>query len=139
MLKTAIAALIGALLYSAIAGAQEWVALRPPAAPGTGKPPQILIDVASIEILASGLRRATSKTNFLGDEDPGQFAPQTLRFAIWVITYDCAKQLTHSESSEIHMVGGKVLSGNRPSSKWYPVPSPAADPAFGYVCEWKGK
>jgi hypothetical protein len=137
--KTVIAALTGALLYSAMASAQEWVALRPPAAPGTGKPPQILIDVASIEILASGLRRATSKTNFLGDEDPGQFTPQTLRFAVWVITYDCAKQLTRPESSEIHMVDGKVRSDSRPSSKWYSALSPAADPAFEYVCEWKGK
>jgi hypothetical protein len=139
MLKTAIAALTGALLFSAIASAEDWVALRPPAVPGTGKPPQILLDVASIEILPSGLRRAKSKTDFLGDQDSGQFTPRTMRFAIWVNMYDCAKQLKHLESSELHMVDGTVRSDNRPSSEWYPALIPAADPVFGYVCQWKGK
>ena len=78
-------------------------------------------------------------TDFLGDQDPGQFTPRTMRFAIWVNMYDCAKQLKHLESSELHMVDGTVRSDNRPSSEWYPALIPAADPVFGYVCQWKGK
>jgi hypothetical protein len=82
---------------------------------------------------------AVSADGFLGDQDPGQFTPRTMRFAIWVNTYDCAKQLRHPELSELHIVDGTIRSDNRPSSKWYPALIPAADPVFGYVCEWKGE
>jgi hypothetical protein len=98
--------------------------------------------VDSIEILETGIRVARSKTDFLGRRlGLGQFGPHSLSFAIWVNSYDCAKQIEHLDSMEIHVVDGSIHSSNFSRDlKWFPAEkNPAADPAFGFVCEWKPK
>jgi hypothetical protein len=127
------------VLLSTAASAGEWVVLRKPSDPGQVGTPVILVDTTSIEILDNGIRRARHKTDFLGRRlEVEKFDPTVVSFMIFVTSYDCEKQMTHSESMESHQVDGSVhgldLSKN---PKWYPAPqNRAADPTIDFVCGW---
>lgn len=127
------------IFLSNAAHGDEWIALRPQ--PKTSPDaPQIFIDPTSIEILASGVRRAKSKTDFaLAARAPlDNYPPGAVSFMIFINSYDCEKGLVHPESHEAHLLDGTVLpSDDSQFPKWYPR-NDAADPAFAFVCDWQG-
>jgi hypothetical protein len=132
---------LGIVLLSSAAVAEEWVVLRRSPETGESWPAGILVDVTSIEILDTGLRRARVKADFLSRrlafED---FGTGVLSFDITTVTYDCDKQMMHEESIEEHFTGGRpMLVLDLSKQKWYPVPLThrAAIPAFDFVCGWK--
>jgi len=130
------------LLISNAASAEEWVFVRKPSDPGQAGTPAILVDSTSIEILATGIRRARSKTDFLAPRaNVEKFGPRTVVFIIWVNSYDCEKQMTHEDSLESHLIDGSALAHDFPKdTRWYPAPAnPAADPTIDFVCGWKPK
>jgi hypothetical protein len=128
------------VLLSVAAGAQEWVVVRKPSDPGQAGLPSILVDLTSIAILDDGIRRATSKIDFLADgrqHDPS--GPTIISFIIVVKSYDCVKRMRHEESTETHNSDGFVHAIDLSHfPKWYPAPEiSAADPTFDFVCGWK--
>jgi hypothetical protein len=129
------------VLISNAVSADEWVTLRKPPEPGESAPAGILVDAASIEILATGIRRARVKFNFLGRRSDLEKSPNIVSFMIIVRSYDCEKQMTHDESMETHHTDDSVHSLDLSKSpKWYPAPpNRAADPTIDFVCGWKPK
>jgi hypothetical protein len=129
------------LLASSAARAEEWVVLRKP--PETGESPAgILVDSASIEILASGIRRATVKVDFLSRRVRSEeFGPTVLSFTIWVVSYDGEKQTLHDDSVDLHRIDGSVQGFDYSrEAKWRHVPeNRAVDVTFDFVCGWKPK
>jgi hypothetical protein len=129
------------LLLSSAASAEEWVVVRRPPETGESAPAGILVDIASIEILNTGLRRARVKVDFLSRRLAFEtFGPTVLNFNITSKTYDCDKQMDHEESIEEHWINGSVKSElDLSKQKWYPVPLShrAAIPDFDFVCGWK--
>jgi hypothetical protein len=128
------------MLASSAANAQQWIVLRGTPAAGESAPAGILIDAASVEILSTGIRRATSKVDFLSRRLQTEYPPPTaLSYMIVRKLYDCAKQLRHEDSYEFHLTDGSVNTIDRSSDpKWYPFPSNlAADPTIDFVCKWK--
>jgi len=120
-------------LVTCAARADDWLLLRPH---GAGNLPAILIDTSSIVVLDSGLRRATTKTDFLGSAHSENVAPNVLVSVRWIHTYDCAKRLIHEESNLATLGDGRLSrTDNSKNPKWYPRPNnPAAAPAFDFVC-----
>ncbi len=129
------------VLLSTAASAEEWVVVRKPSDPGQAGTPVILVDAASIEIPANGIRRARHKTDFLAGRTMQNIGPNALSFMLFVTSYDCKKQMTHPESVESHQVDGSVHSMDLSQKpKWYPAPEiKAADPTVDFVCGWKPK
>lgn len=128
------------LLISNAVSAEEWVTLRKPPEPGESAPAGILVDTASIEIVATGIRRARVKSDFLGHRtDLSTTLPNIVSFMILVRSYDCEKQITRDESMEVHHTDGSVHSADLSKNpKWYPAPpNRAVDPTIDFVCEWK--
>jgi hypothetical protein len=128
------------LLLSSAASAEEWVVIRRPPETGESAPAGILVDIASIEILNTGLRRARVKVDFLSRRLAFEtFGPTVLNFNITRKTYDCDKQMDHEESIEEHWINGSVSVLDLSKQKWYPVPLShrAAIPDFDFVCGWK--
>jgi hypothetical protein len=129
------------LLISNAVSAEAWVTLRRPPEPGESVPAGILVDTASIEILATGIRLARIKLDSGRRRDMDKSAPNIISFMIFVNSYDCEKQMTHHESLEAHHTDGSVhhidVSKN---PTWYPAPSNrAADLTVDFVCGWKPK
>jgi hypothetical protein len=131
---------LACVLISFAASAEEWVVLRASPGIGEGGPAGILVDLSSLEILDTGIRRARVKIDFLSRRlDSENFGPNTVNFIIWVKSYDCEKQMTHEESMETHLIDGSVHALNRSKNpQWYPAPeNRAADPSIDFVCGWK--
>jgi hypothetical protein len=130
------------LLLSSAASAEEWVVVRRPPESGESAPAGILVDIASIEILNTGLSRARVKVDFLSRRLAFEtFGPRVLNFNIVAKTYDCDKQIDHEESIEEHWIDGSVSVLDLSKQAWYSVPLShrKAIPDFDFVCEWKQK
>jgi len=125
------------MLAATAAQAENWVVLRP-VPTGYGQPPGILIDTDSIVVFESGLRQARTKLDFLGRWDATPLEPNALTFMEFVEAYDCAKDRKQNVASIATLADGSRNSRLNPNrSNWSPHASnPAADPAFGYVCQW---
>jgi hypothetical protein len=121
---------------SGVARAEDWVILRKPPETGESAPAGISVDSTTIEILASGIRRARVKVDFLsrrlGFE---KFEGNPLSFTIWTVSYDCDKNVHQDVSMETHWLDGSVKTLDLSNSRWYPKPdNPAVDPSFDFVC-----
>ena len=132
---------LGLVVASSGARAEDWVILRKPAEIGESAPAGISVDSASIEILETGMRRARVKLDFLsrrlGFE---KLDPEAFSFTILTNSYDCDKKVSRNDSMETHWVDGSVHTLNLSSSRWGQKPeNPAVDPSFDFVCGWKPK
>jgi hypothetical protein len=107
---------IALTLFAGIAGAEKWVAVREPSPPEKPLLPAIYVDVDSITILPSGLRRARSKVDWFEKRKArGEvFDPRTLIFTVWINTYDCATKFSRENVAESHMGDGDVHQIDRP-------------------------
>ncbi|HEY2685058.1 MAG TPA: hypothetical protein VGI93_16180 [Steroidobacteraceae bacterium] len=130
------------VLLSIAADAQEWVTVRKPTDPGQASLPSILVDSTSIVVLKNGIRRATTKIDFLADGRQHDLSgPAFLAYMTVVKSYDCGKRMLHEDSTEFHNSDGSTHTIDSSSNpKWYPAPEvKAADPTLDFVCEWKPK
>lgn len=139
-MKKGLALALTLTLISSAAFAQVWTPLRPMRTSQQDLP-QILVDASSIQVVGPGLRRATSKVDFLvGSGGLAQHPPGALSFIIFVKIYDCERRLEQEESHELHLVSGATTASHVKGSKWYPVPEiDAADPAYAFTCAYSPK
>lgn len=131
--------LLTLVLLSSAASAEDWVVLRKTSGREAGGLPGILIDSASMVILDNGLRRARTKTEWSADLrklDPS--GPPMLLTAIYVVTYDCGKQMKHEDSTDVIFDDGlsHTMDGSK-STRLYTFMNKLVDPAFDFVCNWK--
>jgi hypothetical protein len=135
---------LGMVFFASTSLAEDWVVVR--RSPETGEsstPAGILVDITSIEILDTGIRRARVKVDFLSRRIAFEsFGPKVLSFSIATDSYDCEKQLISEDLVEMHWVDGSVQTPGPPTNPTWrlvPVTARAAIPSFDFVCGWKPK
>ena len=126
------------LSISVAAHAAEWVAIPDPRSMDQSTGPKASVDTQSIEVLDSGLRRATVKLDFSArPSDPADPSASSLKLWILVTLYDCEKHASRVESSQSILVDGTVKSTKATNAgTWLQT---EVDSGRDFVCSWKPK
>ncbi len=130
--------LLALLVVSIAAHAEDWVDIPKPQSQESSGGPKASVDSQSIEVLDSGLRRATVKLDFSSrPRDPTDTPATTLKLWILVTLYDCEKHASRVDSSQSILGDGTVKSTKATNSgTWLQTEN---DPGREFVCAWKPK